>query len=278
LNRVLLWASAAIVLGFAFFPSYVGFLFDATETLAATGEKKTAADSLASQEIVLPIKGMTCSGCETSVKQALSAVPGVLGADVSYSTGRAVLQIDGGSPPSKLALSAAVAKAGYQVGAQNASTDNPALATTSHPASGQWRAQVESDGSQVEIILDISTLNGERWVGEIDIPDEGLEDYPLEVRVTADSLHVRFGSIAFDGVVSADGTTFTALVVIGDESEIVELTRAGDPEFSETFLELEAVADDPDAVQALSGSGEELREQFNQDTDKVRLLMLLAPS
>jgi copper chaperone CopZ len=269
-NRVLLWASTAIVLAFALFPSYVGVLPNAAYVLAAAEERGISEQAPATAERIIPIEGMTCTGCEAGVKQALVAVPGVLEAEVSYSQNRANLQIDTNSPPSQLALSAAVARAGYQIGA--------VAASTSSRAAGQWQAEVESDGRQIEIILDIGTLNGTRWIGEIDIPKEGLEDYPLEVEVWGDSLSARFGSLFFKGLISEDGSTYTVVLEVGDESETVELHRIGDPDFSETFLQLEAVADDPDAVRHLSANGEELREQFNEDSDKVRLLMLLAPS
>ena len=63
------------------------------------------------------------------------------------------------------------------------------------------------------------------------------------------------------------------------EEEPLELRRvAQQPQFSEGLLELEAAADDPSLVTRLSASGSELREQFNSDQEKVRLLMLLAPT
>lgn len=42
----------------------------------------------------LKIKGMTCSGCVASVKRVLEGLPGVKGADVSLSEGRATIRYD----------------------------------------------------------------------------------------------------------------------------------------------------------------------------------------
>jgi len=58
----------------------------------------------------LRIEGMTCGHCVMHVKQALSAVPGVVGpVEVTLEPGQAII---GGSPEVK-ALLAAVAEEGY---------------------------------------------------------------------------------------------------------------------------------------------------------------------
>jgi len=44
--------------------------------------------------ITLDIKGMTCTGCETTVKNAASSVDGVLEAEASYDTGQAIIKYD----------------------------------------------------------------------------------------------------------------------------------------------------------------------------------------
>jgi len=46
------------------------------------------------QTITLDIKGMTCTGCETTVKNAASSVDGVLEAEASYDTGQAIIKYD----------------------------------------------------------------------------------------------------------------------------------------------------------------------------------------
>jgi copper chaperone CopZ len=263
-NRVLLWVSTVFVLALALFPNYVGYLFGTQDTLAA------ASGEFANDEIVLAVAGMTCAGCEANVKQTLSEVPGVLGADVSYADGRAIVKIDPTAAPSMLALTAAVAKAGYRV--EESSDSREARAT------GHWKGLIISDDEEVDASFHVARLDGERWVGEIDVPSEGLVDYPLEVTVNGDSLTMRIGNAYLIGTVSEDGKSFAGVAWLGDDEAPITLERVGDPEFSETFLELERAAADPDAVGELSDDAGELRERFNQDTDKVRLVMLLAPS
>jgi len=63
---------------------------------------------------VIPVKGMTCMGCVSSVKRVLGAVPGVGGADVSLDKAQAEVLYD----PAKTgpdALKAAITDAGYDV-------------------------------------------------------------------------------------------------------------------------------------------------------------------
>ena len=59
--------------------------------------------------VSLAVTGMTCDGCANTVKRVLSRVPGVTGASVDLSAGRAVVQ--GGARPAELV--AAVEAAGF---------------------------------------------------------------------------------------------------------------------------------------------------------------------
>ena len=60
-------------------------------------------------QIELDITGMTCGHCQTGVTRALENVPGVTGAQVDLSTGKAVVQ--GDAQPQQLI--AAVTEEGY---------------------------------------------------------------------------------------------------------------------------------------------------------------------
>ncbi|MBX9455551.1 MAG: heavy metal translocating P-type ATPase [Rhizobium sp.] len=60
----------------------------------------------------LHIEGMTCASCVSRVEKALSAVPGVLQANVNLATERATIRFTGGDVS---ALEGAVRKAGYEV-------------------------------------------------------------------------------------------------------------------------------------------------------------------
>lgn len=71
------------------FPYYSGAFFPDVKTgtaLTASAATTASAD--------LYVEGMTCSGCEHSVNQALRQTPGVLAASSSYSTGMARVTFD----------------------------------------------------------------------------------------------------------------------------------------------------------------------------------------
>jgi len=67
--------------------------------------------SLATTELDLAIEGMSCASCVRRVEKALTAVPGVTGANVNLATERAHVAWQGDGAD---ALLAAVAKAGYE--------------------------------------------------------------------------------------------------------------------------------------------------------------------
>lgn len=63
---------------------------------------------------VIPVKGMTCMGCVSSVKRVLGGIPGVSSADVSLEKAQASVTYDPGKA-SLQAIKAAVTDAGYDV-------------------------------------------------------------------------------------------------------------------------------------------------------------------
>jgi len=81
-------------------------------TLAGASPKEAGASaSQAGEVMTLKIEGWTCASCEKDIQRALLAVPGVNRADVSYTRGGAVLEIE----PNRVSqeqLAHAVANAG----------------------------------------------------------------------------------------------------------------------------------------------------------------------
>lgn len=62
----------------------------------------------------IPVQGMTCMGCVSSVKRVLGAIDGVTGAEVSLEKAQATVTYD----PARAALpaiKAAITDAGYEV-------------------------------------------------------------------------------------------------------------------------------------------------------------------
>ncbi|MFN8350077.1 MAG: mercuric transport protein MerTP [Flavobacteriales bacterium] len=68
-----------------------------------------------SQRIIIPVKGMTCTGCEHHVTDALASAVGVLQASASYVEEEAVVLIDP-QIADTAALRSAIAGTGYEPG------------------------------------------------------------------------------------------------------------------------------------------------------------------
>ncbi len=108
-NRVMFWLATVAVVGFSFFPNYVGYFVVGT----ATAESSAAGANTVA--VTLHIEGMTCEACATHIQSELMKVPGVKTAAVSYSEGQAAVTTDATSPASRNSLVEAVQRAGYQV-------------------------------------------------------------------------------------------------------------------------------------------------------------------
>lgn len=146
--------------------------------------------------------------------------------------------------------------------------------------SGHWVAEVVlPDGAPATLHVDLDSLGG-RWIGEFDVMEFGVENYPVEVGFAGSSVKLHFAGpdADFDGALQDDGKTLIGAIQFEDAPIPTELRRTGSAQFSEMFLELEAAADDSTLVEALSSNGAQLRRQFNADKSKVRLLMLLSPT
>lgn len=71
------------------------------------------------ETVVIPIKGMVCHDCSTSVNRALSSVPGVVADQVSLAHGQATVRFDARKVDSKK-LVATIDQLGYQAGQPHA--------------------------------------------------------------------------------------------------------------------------------------------------------------
>ena len=84
----------------------------ATLAALAAGLLTSGAAAAAEQTVKLAVSNMYCFACPSLVKKALSAVPGVVKADVSYEQKSAVVTFDD-QKANVQALIDAVTKAGY---------------------------------------------------------------------------------------------------------------------------------------------------------------------
>jgi len=88
--RLTLWTASVAVLIFALTPYYVGTL---ARHLSPKRKIAEAPQSVTARE-TFKVSGMTCAGCETTIKLALEQSPGVRTAEVSYDRGEAVVEYD----------------------------------------------------------------------------------------------------------------------------------------------------------------------------------------
>lgn len=115
-NRASLWIAMVGVVAFTAFPLYVNAL------PIGAARDGNAQELVAGEMLSLPIEGMTCAGCATTVEQALLRTPGVLAATVSFEESRAELILDPSAPASHALLAQTLHNSGF------------AIAQTSEPA------------------------------------------------------------------------------------------------------------------------------------------------
>ncbi len=93
--RLSLWLAFVAVLIFALSPDFVGTLArHVGANRGDAGAESQAAAQSSTARTTFKVSGMTCAGCETTIKFALEQTPGVQGAEVSYERGEAVVEYD----------------------------------------------------------------------------------------------------------------------------------------------------------------------------------------
>ena len=108
LNKVMLWVASGLVLVFALFPNYVGFLI-------GTGGGKPSSVVLSGESRLYRIEGMTCEGCAVNIRVPLSKLPGVGSAELSYAEKTVRVYFEkSATRPSDSAVLKAIREAGYR--------------------------------------------------------------------------------------------------------------------------------------------------------------------
>jgi len=80
--------------------------------------------SMNNQRLEVPVKGMDCAGCASTVKQSIASVPGVQSVEVLLSSEKAVIQL-GRDDVSFDSIKQAVERAGYTVPARSRTIEMP---------------------------------------------------------------------------------------------------------------------------------------------------------
>lgn len=114
-NRIMLWCSAAIVVAFAFFPTYSAWF-------AGAAPPETMPEGL--EPVSLKIDGMTCASCATTLERQLAKVEGIGYAKVDYDRGQAILGVDGDLDASAQAAIAKVQQSGFVATFQSDAPEN----------------------------------------------------------------------------------------------------------------------------------------------------------
>jgi mercuric ion transport protein len=95
-SRAGLWLAAVAVLTFGLVPSVTGPLSAAFSDVSAAGSGDATHETApaAKATTTLEVRGMTCAGCETTVRLALERAPGVVSASASFARGEALVEYD----------------------------------------------------------------------------------------------------------------------------------------------------------------------------------------
>ncbi len=145
---------------------------------------------------------------------------------------------------------------------------------------GHWRGHLATDdGRKTDLVVDLDQLFG-RWVGQFDLHEFGVEDYPVDIALDGSrvTLHFTAAQIDFEGVLSRTGDRLAGIANTRGHRDSLLLLRGGPPRLSREFLELERAAEDSTRVEVLAADAAQLRRQFNADRGYTRLLMLLSPT
>ncbi len=159
-----------------------------------------------------------------------------------------------------------------------------AAAERPSPLSGLWQGQIVYEPAELELeaVLELATDAQGRLVGTVDIPSQKIRYLPLSsAEVDEDRFHVVFrwpselrGTDApyeFVGEVAEGGELLTGTFIEGENRNPFELRRLGPP-----GIPRPEVAEPP--LHDLSADLGELRRAFNEDEDRVRLVLLLSPT
>lgn len=153
----------------------------------------------------------------------------------------------------------------------------PVLRAQDRPTvEGSWEGAIVYVPAELEVEIFVDLFQDSRGVlaGLIDIPTKPIEDEPLaNIRLDGNRISWELqrdsGTFPYEGTLSADGQEIRGRSVDRDKTVEFWLKRR-DPAAPER------VRVNP-PLQILSATGAELKERFNADAGKVRLVMLLSP-
>jgi Cu+-exporting ATPase len=178
----------------------------------------TAPAAVPSDELALPIEGMTCASCVRRVEKALARVPGVAEAAVNLATEKATVRLDPAAPADLAALTAAVEKAGYKVGAVAAPAVDAPTAPAVEPVDEHQRAR-EREVAELKTRWQVSLAVGLAMMALMYVP-LGIEQAVLAPVLLIAATVVQFwaGRVFYQAAWAAGkhgSTNMNTLVAVG---------------------------------------------------------------
>jgi pimeloyl-ACP methyl ester carboxylesterase len=151
-------------------------------------------------------------------------------------------------------------------------------------AEGLWEGEIfiQRGWLEIEMMVELMAGGAAGWVGNADLPTQGLRYAPLS-RVAVDGPKVSFEihrpaegaaealDVRFEGALAEDGRTISGQLQEEGKTYDFALQRIG-----EAGIE-RPVPVHPE-LRLLADRGEELKELFNREKDKLRLVLLLSPT
>ncbi len=192
------------------------------------------------------VEGMDCAGCARTVEKVVAAVPGVIGAEVSFGT--AALRVAGDADDG--AIAAAVSRAGYRV--------RPARTAAAPAAAPFWRRDARAISTSASIVLLVAATLAS--AEPLYLASMAVGGWPI-ARAAASALRRRLldmnvlMALAAAGAVAigayAEGAWVLVLFALGTGLESLTLERSR--RSVEALMELA-----PARVRVLAGGREEL--------------------
>lgn len=87
-NKIALWIATPVVVFFLAFPYLVG--------LSRPSSVSNQSNEIAIMEVTIPVEGMTCSGCEFNVENAIKKLGGIMQVKADYQKGEVYVKFEGG--------------------------------------------------------------------------------------------------------------------------------------------------------------------------------------
>lgn len=104
-NKIALWAATIFVVFFLAFPYLVGSLNTSSGNNQMKGEIS---------EVIIPVEGMTCSGCEFNIENAVKKLDGIIMVKADYKKGEVIVKFEKGKVNIN-DMVVAINKSGYKV-------------------------------------------------------------------------------------------------------------------------------------------------------------------